>query len=154
MNQSLRPSGFAPAFGRAVCALRRGFFVGLKPHANPEGKSKGKDNGNDNDNGNDKDNDKDNGKGNSKDNGNGGRDPSAALWDDSKKSQGKSKLQIPHSTSLRAGSAGMTTRKAKATATADSLLGDWSLVGGGAGWGSPVFGLQRFGTLYRPEQAV
>jgi hypothetical protein len=40
-NRSLRPSGYAPAFGRAVCALRRGFFVGLKPTLNPkdEGKS-------------------------------------------------------------------------------------------------------------------
>jgi hypothetical protein len=30
---SLRPSGFAPAFGRAEHAFWRELFVGLKPHA-------------------------------------------------------------------------------------------------------------------------
>jgi hypothetical protein len=41
-NQSLRPSGFARAFGRAVVPVCGWLDAGLKPSSNPKGKGKGK----------------------------------------------------------------------------------------------------------------
>jgi hypothetical protein len=37
MKQSLRPSGFAPAFGRVVSRFAAGLDAGLKPRSNPKG---------------------------------------------------------------------------------------------------------------------
>jgi hypothetical protein len=40
INQSLGPSGFAPAFGRAVAPFAAAVFPGLSPALNLKGKSK------------------------------------------------------------------------------------------------------------------